>query len=91
MLSVGARFDDDARALQAEGQRLARRRRCKPNKAVGHGGGRDGPFNRPLAAERREVRWADQQSQVGGVDRRRLDPDDDLVRPRRRDLSLLEA
>jgi hypothetical protein len=41
--------------------------------------------------ECRDIGPPEKLGHVGRIDRRRLDPDDDLVRPRRRDLSLLEA
>lgn len=91
MLRVGARGDHDSGALEAHGQRLPEAPCREPKEARWHFGGGNRSISRCFAHEGRYIGRAEQLGQVGRVDRRRFDPDDNLVRSGSRDLSLLEA
>ena len=91
MLCVGARVDHDSGALEADGQRLSNARCCEWKEARRHLGGGNRSISRRVAREGRHIGGAEQLGQVGRVDRRRFDADDNLVRSGWRDLSLLEA
>ena len=77
----GTGRDDDARALVARGDRLtesAGDQSCQPVGDVGEDGRAVLAFG---TSDGGDVRRPEQNTQVGRVDRRRFDPDDDLLGP----------
>jgi hypothetical protein len=91
MLRVGACVDYHAGALEPRGLRLPEAPGRESKEARWDFGDGDRSVSRCIVSERRDIRRAEQFGQVGRVDRRRFDADNNLVGSGLRDLSLLHA
>jgi hypothetical protein len=88
---VGACIDYHPGALEADGQRLPDASCGKGNEARWHLSGGNRSISRRFAPERRDIGRAEKFGQVGRVDRRRFDANNNLVRTGSLDLSFIEA
>ena len=80
--AAAAGADDGAGALVADRHRLAQPPGHRLHRRIGNARGRDRALAAAAHGERRQVGGAEQEADVGRIDRRRLDANDDLVRRR---------
>ena len=88
---VLARRDHRARALVADGQRLAEPRLEHPHPLRRHLQRQRRTLGGAARLHRRQVGGAEQQPEIAGIDRRRLDPNQHLVGPGVAERHLVQA